>query len=163
MLRLPLAATAAAVTAAAGLWRPGPSPIVTSLDTIPTGYFGGSGGTGGKSRSRRTDAEIAALAQQRVVVIEKWEGPCWDECLSNSSHTPPIACSSSCGEEAYQLDTIRRIKAVNPNVSTVFYLNSMCTSVELCLNALKAHSRCFSRGAYLCTSFSLCSFVGICR
>ena len=73
----------------------GPRAIETSLDTMPTGYFGGSGATGAGSTEswRRTDAQIAELAKQRVIVIEKWEGPCWDECLANSSRTPPIACS----------------------------------------------------------------------
>jgi hypothetical protein len=105
-----------------------PRAIDTSLDTIPTGYFGGSGATGGgggRQSYHRSDAEIAELAKQRVVVIEKWEGPCWDECLANSSRTPPVACNPACGEEAYQLDTLRRVKAVNPNVSGVFYLNTL--------------------------------------
>ena len=102
----------------------GPQAIDTSLDTIPTGYFGGTGDNGGLT-TRRTDAEIQQLAQQRVVVVEKWEGPCWDECLANSSRTSPVACSPACGEEIYQLDTLRRIKAVNPNVSGVFYLNTL--------------------------------------
>jgi hypothetical protein len=101
-----------------------PRPIDTSLRTIPTGYFGGSGATGGGSY-RRSDADIAELAKQRVVVIEKWEGPCWDECLANSSRTPPVACSAACSEETYQLDTLRRVKALNPNVSGVFYLNTL--------------------------------------
>eukprot|EP01048_Picozoa_sp_COSAG05_P003311 COSAG05_NODE_150_length_16171_cov_64.740356_13_plen_365_part_00 len=53
------------------------------------------------------------------------EGPCWDECIANSSRTPPIACSASCDEEQYQLDTMRRVKALNPGVSNVFYLNTL--------------------------------------
>lgn len=101
-----------------------PKPIDTSLATIPTGYFGGSGATGGGSY-HRSDADIAELANQRVIVIEKWEGPCWDECLANSSHTPPVACSTTCSEETYQLHTLRRVKALNPNVSGVFYLNTL--------------------------------------
>lgn len=55
------------------------------------------------------------------MVIEKWEGPCWLQCLANSSATPPLPCNPACAEETHQLDTIARIKAVNPNVSTVFY------------------------------------------
>ena len=103
-----LAARAAAIT-----------PINTSLATIPTGYFGGS------PVASRPASDIAALAQQRVIVIEKWEGPCWAGCIANSSQTPPVPCSPGCGEESYQLATLRRVKAANPSVSTVFYLNSL--------------------------------------
>ena len=95
------------------------TPVNTSWATIPTGYFGGA------KNGTRSDADIAALAQMRLVFIEKWEGPCWDECLANSSLTPPIPCSSSCDEEQYQLGTIARIKAKNPGVATAFYLNSL--------------------------------------
>ena len=41
---------------------PGPN---TSLATMPTGYFGGNSGVRGA-------AQIAALAQQRLIVIAKW-------------------------------------------------------------------------------------------
>ena len=95
------------------------TPINTSLATIPTGYFGGS------PVASRPAYDIAALAQQRVIVIEKWEGPCWAGCIANSSQTPPVPCSPGCGEESYQLATLRRVKAANPSVSTVFYLNSL--------------------------------------
>ena len=95
------------------------TPINTSLATIPTGYFGGS------PVASRPASDIAALAQQRVIVIEKWEGPCWAGCIANSSQTPPVPCSPGCGEESYQLATGRRVKAANPSVSTVFYLNSL--------------------------------------
>ena len=124
---LPLLAAAATGQARPSTPTQEPRPIDTSLATIPTGYFGGSGATGGGAAGsyRRSDAEIAQLARQRVVVVEKWEGPCWDGCLANSSRKPPVACSPGCGEEAYQLDTLRRVKAVNPNVSGVFYLNTL--------------------------------------
>ena len=95
------------------------TPINTSWATIPTGYFGGA------KNGTRSDAEIAILARMRVVFIEKWEGPCWDECLANSSLSPPVPCSASCNEEEYQLGTIARIKARNPDVATAFYLNSL--------------------------------------
>ena len=95
------------------------TPINTSWATIPTGYFGGA------KNGTRSDAEIAILARMRVVFIEKWEGPCWDECLANSSSSPPVPCSASCDEEQYQLGTIARIKARNPDVATAFYLNSL--------------------------------------
>jgi hypothetical protein len=62
----------------------------------------------------------------RLAVIEKWEGPCWFECLANSTvRQPPLPCSPACAEEDYQLATIRKIKAINPGVATVFYLNTL--------------------------------------
>ena len=95
------------------------APIDTSLDTIPTGYFGGA------KNGTRDAASLAQLAAQRVVWIEKWEGPCWNECLENSSHTPPIPCSPACYEEQYQLATIAAIKALKPTVACAFYLNAL--------------------------------------
>ena len=47
----------------------------TSLATTPTGYFGGNA-------ARRDNASIAMLAKNRIVMIEKWEGRCWQECLA---------------------------------------------------------------------------------
>ena len=81
-----------------------PKPIDTSLATIPTGYFGGSGATGGGSY-HRSDADIAELANQRVIVIEKWEGPCWDECLANSSHTLPVLGATIVGASSGHTET----------------------------------------------------------
>jgi hypothetical protein len=57
--------------------------INTSLATIPTGYFGGSG------LAPRPDADIQALAQQRVIVIEKWEGRAYTAPLTDHVLLPP--------------------------------------------------------------------------
>ena len=95
------------------------APIDTSLGTIPTGYFGGA------KNGTRDAASLAQLAAQRVVWIEKWEGPCWSECLENSSHAPPLPCSPACDEAQYQVATIAAIKARNPSVSCAFYLNAL--------------------------------------
>eukprot|EP00937_MAST-01D_sp_MAST-1D-sp2_P003718 g3718.t1 len=65
------------------------------------------------------------LAAQRVVFVEKWEGPCWNECLENSSQAPPLPCSPACDEAQYQLATIAAIKALNPAVACAFYLNAL--------------------------------------
>ena len=94
---LALAALAVIAASAASSFNPKltPSPSVasinTSLYTIPTGYFGGNG------VAPRPQDEIELLAEQRMIVIEKWEGPCWAECLSNSSSHPPIPCNPACG------------------------------------------------------------------
>ena len=94
-------------------------PINTSLATLPVGYFGGS------KDSIRGPANLDMLSRMRVITIEKWEGPCWNECLANSSHNPPIPCESSCGEENYQLATLQAVKQRNPAVAGVFYLNTL--------------------------------------
>eukprot|EP00035_Acanthoeca_spectabilis_P001829 m.83066 g.83066 ORF g.83066 m.83066 type:complete len:474 (-) comp11171_c0_seq4:93-1514(-) len=103
-----LLAAMAAATAAGG--RPN-----TSLATVPVGYFGGN-------TLHRGDANIAMLAKLRIVMIEKWEGHCWADCLANSSSP---ACLPSCNEEGIIIDTHRRIKAINPGVSSVMYLNTL--------------------------------------
>lgn len=65
------------------------------------------------------------LAKMRVIVIEKWEGPCWYECYNNLTMNPPVPCQPSCGAENYQMETIKRAKMANPKLSTVFYLNTL--------------------------------------
>ena len=54
-------------------------------------------------------------------MIEKWEGPCWADCLANSTSVPPRACESSCNVESDMLGTLRKVKQLNPSISTVFY------------------------------------------
>ena len=66
------------------------------------------------------------LAKMRMIMIEKWEGPCWTECLASNNSQPPVAaCTAACHVETYILDTLRRVKAVNPAVSGVMYLNTL--------------------------------------
>ena len=95
------------------------TPPDTSLDTIPVGYFGGV------NCKERSQGNIDMLAKMRVIVIEKWEGPCWYECYSNLTKNPPIPCEPSCGAENYQMKTIRRAKEANPKLCAVFYLNTL--------------------------------------
>ena len=95
------------------------TPPDTSLDTLPVGYFGGV------NCKERSQENIDMLAKMRVIVIEKWEGPCWYECYANLTMNPPVPCQPSCGAENYQLKTIKRAKAANPKLSAVFYLNTL--------------------------------------
>ena len=95
------------------------TPPDTSLDTLPVGYFGGV------NCKERSQENIDMLAKMRVIVIEKWEGPCWYECYANLTMNPPVPCQPSCGAENYQLKTITRAKAANPKLSAVFYLNTL--------------------------------------
>lgn len=86
-----------------------------SLETVPVGYFGGNA-------AHRGEANIEMLAKMRLVMIEKWEGNCWQDCLATPGSA---ACNPSCDAEAAIMDTMRRIKAVNRKVATVMYLNTL--------------------------------------
>ena len=83
---------------------------------VPCAYFGGN-------YARRDDANIAMLAKMRLVVVEKWEGHCWQDCLGNGTGSSP--CKASCGVENDILSTLSRVKAINPAVSGVLYLNTL--------------------------------------
>ena len=104
---------------------PAPTPSLvapnTSLATIPCAYFGGKGGKSGP----RDDANIAMLAKMRLVMLEKWEGRCWDDCLANATAEPPMPCSPACDVEADSLATLRRVRRLNPRVTNVLYLNAL--------------------------------------
>jgi hypothetical protein len=82
------------------------------------------------------------LAKMKYVVIEKWEGGCWDGCLANQSQHIP--CDPSCHEEANQLSTLQAIKNLNASVPTVFYLNAV-----LDFNFLHLHAQYTAAGALL--------------
>jgi len=90
----------------------------TSLHTVPVmvhSFYG-------KKKQEpwpRSQADLEVLAKYRQVVIEKFEGPCWYECFKFHN------CSSSCGTEDYIVGTAKMIKAINPNISITFYLNSV--------------------------------------
>eukprot|EP01065_Artemidia_motanka_P011112 TRINITY_DN1597_c0_g1_i2.p1 TRINITY_DN1597_c0_g1~~TRINITY_DN1597_c0_g1_i2.p1 ORF type:complete len:356 (+),score=137.39 TRINITY_DN1597_c0_g1_i2:77-1144(+) len=103
-----LAAALTAMPAVAGI-----TPPNTSLATIPVVYFGGINAT-------RPAENIAMLAKMRAVGIEKWEGPCWSDCLYNGQN-----CGPTCGVEQYMVGTLKRVKQANPKVSTFFYWNTL--------------------------------------
>jgi hypothetical protein len=88
---------------------------------IPVAYFGGKGGNSGP----RSAANIAMLAKMRIVMLEKWEGPCWDDCLANATGEPPLPCQPACNVEADMLDTLHRVRALNSRVTNVLYLNTL--------------------------------------
>ena len=72
---------------------------------------------------RRGDDNVAMLAKMRLIMIEKWEGHCWQDCLGNGTGSPP--CQASCGVENDILDTFGRVKAINPGTATVLYWNTL--------------------------------------
>ena len=71
------------------------------------------------------DAAIDVLAQFDMVVLDKWQGPCGQQ----PSATP------ACDEERVMLAEARRIKQVNPNVSTLLYWNSILDFPQYTLHA----------------------------
>jgi hypothetical protein len=88
----------------------------TDLTTLPIVYMGGNS-------AARPKENIEMLAKMRYVVIEKWEGICWDECLANT--TKGVQCEPACNEEQVQIATLKAVKAINPKVAGVFYLNTL--------------------------------------
>lgn len=66
--------TFVSVAAAAAVCSSALTPINISLATLPVVYFGGNS-------AHRGEDNIAMLAKMRAVMIEKWEGPCWDACI----------------------------------------------------------------------------------
>eukprot|EP00662_Eupelagonemidae_sp_cell21_P027269 gene27269-51667_t len=71
-------------------------------------------------------ANIAMLAKMRLVMIEKWEGHCWSKCHRDCLAKPDSsACQPGCAVEDDIVDTLRRVKAVNPAVAGVLYLNTL--------------------------------------
>ena len=88
----------------------------TSLATVPCAYFGGN-------YAQRGAANVDMLSKMRLVMVEKWEGHCWQDCLGNGTGSAP--CESSCGVENDILRTLGAVKAANPGVATVLYWNTL--------------------------------------
>ena len=114
-----LAATAPSVR---GLTTPN-----ISLATLPIGYFGGL------TVHPRPHANLAMLSKLRVVMIEKWEGHCWADCVQNTSVGLP--CRSSCNAEREMMATMKAVKALNPAVAVGYYQNSLYDWTMQLMNA----------------------------
>jgi len=76
-------------------------------------YFSGS-------HSNRSDAEIAVLARFDIVAVNKEEMPANSSCANSSA-----SWHAHCGQELHQVETLRRVKAMNSAVFTMAYMNSM--------------------------------------
>jgi len=105
---LALLATAASQSPSDQPARPKPH---FSWDTIPIAFHGAN-------RTGPYNAfTIETLAKYSLVTIEKW----YTEC--GSLH--PIQAGPECNVEKAMFRTFRDIKKLNPNVTTILYLNSM--------------------------------------
>ena len=111
---------------------PAPAPLRatapnTSLATIPAAYFGGHHAPCTGATGCRSAANLQVLAKMRMVMIEKWEGHCYDGCMRNASEGMP--CFPSCNVEGDMLDTLARAKALaradGRDLTGVFYLNTL--------------------------------------
>lgn len=91
------------------------------MDTLPAVCHSFYGKHEAEPYPRAAD-DIQKLARFRMVVIEKFEGPCWDACFI---HSDPSLCDPSCNTESYILGTAKALKAANPKISVILYLNSM--------------------------------------
>jgi len=87
-----------------------PAPYF-SWDNIPTAFHGAN-----KTGIYNDDA-IRLLAQHQMVTIEKWYTPCASQ---GPTQGPP-----SCAVEARIEAALARVKAINPRVTGLLYLNSM--------------------------------------
>ena len=68
-------------------------------------------------------ATILCCDTNTNVPFVQWEGHCYDGCMLNASHNQP--CFPSCNVESDMLDTLARVKALNPSVTGVVYLNTL--------------------------------------
>ena len=80
-----------------------------SWDTIPC-FFHSSNSSGPMS-----SASLALMAKFPMVTIEKFQGAC--------AHRDDA--SPACKQEEVIVDVLRKVKALNSNVSTIFYYNSV--------------------------------------
>ena len=90
---------------------PGPPSVHFSWDTVPV-FFHSSNYTGPYD-----DEAIRIMARFPLVTIEKFQGP-------DSGYKYPLNPYKCCEEDRI-VKTLKRVKAINPNVSGVFYYNSV--------------------------------------
>lgn len=98
-----------------------PSPFF-SWATIPLAHHGAN------TSGLYTPDAIAQLSRYQMVTIEKWYTPC------ASQH--PAQGNSSCDVESKMFQTFHRLKALNPNITNILYLNSMMNFDFYNLNAI---------------------------
>jgi len=99
-----------------------PTPYF-SWDTVPTAFHGAN-----KARLY-TENEVQELAKRyQMITLEKWYTPCGAQ--------GPHQAGPQCHVEAKMATTFKAIKAANPNVTTLLYLNSMFNFAAYRLNGL---------------------------
>eukprot|EP01043_Picozoa_sp_COSAG02_P052848 COSAG02_NODE_5757_length_4062_cov_12.533687_2_plen_387_part_00 len=112
-----LVASAAAAAATPCATCRGPA---FSWDTVPKFIH-----TSNASGPVNADA-LALLAKFPMVTIEKFQGPC-----GNDPHATP-----ACDQEARIIETLKGVKAINPEVSAIFYYNTVLDFAQYKLHGL---------------------------
>lgn len=98
-----------------------PAPFF-SWDVVPRAYHGAN-------RSGVFDsAGVATLADYQMVTIEKWYTPCGAQM--------PDQSGPACAVEDKMYSTFRALKALNPEHTTILYLNSMFNFAFYRLNGI---------------------------
>jgi hypothetical protein len=106
------------------------------LKSLPV-FFHSSNSTGPFN-----DAAIAEIAKFSIATVEKFQGTCWQT-------DPSAACDQVSVIEAQ----LARIKAANPNISTIVYFNSIIDFPQYKLHGLMEanpdYRLCFSNGTVI--------------
>lgn len=102
-----------------------PAPFWT-WDTIPLAYHGAN------TTGLFSAETVAQLSKYRMVTIEKWYTPCGQPGPGGSQS------NSSCDVEAKMFQTFHDLKAINPNITNIIYLNR-CAAGKATINAQRPH------------------------
>jgi hypothetical protein len=88
----------------------GAAPLPLADDPLPSQH--------GADKARKYNAsEVARLAKYQMYTAEKWYTPCGSK--------GPTQSGPDCAIESVTEDLYGQIKAINPNVTTILYWNSM--------------------------------------
>ena len=125
-----------------------PTPYF-SWDTVPVAFHGAN-----KARLY-TQEEVEQLASRyQMVTLEKWYTKCGSQ--------GPDQAGPGCHVEAKMATTFKAIKAANPNVTTMLYLNSMFNFAFYHL--VRARARARARAPCMCACMRyVCSVRLVCR
>jgi hypothetical protein len=109
-------AAAAAAAAAALRSAAGAAALLCSRCSTHSSWLCFVSSAGAPKTREFTEAELQALSKFSMVTIEKW----YTSCASKG----PTQSGPECAVEDKMYTAFRRIKAINPNVTTIMYLNS---------------------------------------
>lgn len=118
-----LATAPSALANAPTLENPGRPTPYFSWDTVPVAFHGAN-----KARLYSPEEAKELATRYQMIALEKWYTPCGAQ--------GPTQAGPECDVEAKMASTFKAIKAANPNVTTLLYLNSMFNFAFYRLNGL---------------------------